>query len=216
MVDMVMGLPEGTKLMLLAPVVQSRKGEHGKLMAQLLAQGFVRARIDGEVYELDDPPKLDLRRKHTIEAVVDRFKVREDLALRLAESFETALALADGVAHVTHMDEPERAPLIFSDRFSCSRCGYAIAELEPRLFLFQQPGRCVPGVRRLRRQTILRSPSSGSPPSFVSGRRRHPRVGPSKRLLFPDDSMPGGLLPFRYRATLRGAFRKSPKGHLVR
>jgi excinuclease ABC subunit A len=104
MVDQVLALPEGTKLLLLAPVVTNRKGEHVKLLADLQAQGFIRARINGEVYELDDPPKLDLRRKHTIEAVVDRVKVKEDLKLRLAESFETALRLADGVAKVAYMD----------------------------------------------------------------------------------------------------------------
>ncbi len=100
MVDQVLALPEDTKLLLLAPVVHERKGEHVELMAELRAQGFVRARIDGTVVELDQPPKLDLRRKHSIEVVVDRFKVRPDVALRLAESFETALRLADGIAHV--------------------------------------------------------------------------------------------------------------------
>jgi len=104
MVDQVMGFEAGTPLMLLAPVVQSRKGEHLQLLADLRSQGFVRARIDGEVYELDDPPKLDLRRKHSIDVVVDRFKVRDDLAQRLAESFETALKLADGVAKIAWMD----------------------------------------------------------------------------------------------------------------
>jgi excinuclease ABC subunit A len=143
MVDQVLNLEEGTRLLLLAPVVQARKGEHQQLLAELLAKGFVRARIDGEVYELDDPPKLDLRRKHTIEAVVDRFKVRPDMALRLAESFETALTLADGIAEIAFMDDPKRAPLLLSDRFACSICGYAIAELEPRLFSFNNPvGAC--------------------------------------------------------------------------
>ena len=107
MVDQVMTLPEGTRLLLLAPVVDNRKGEHVQLMRDLQAQGFVRARINGEVFELDDPPKLDLRRKHTIEAVVDRLKIREDMNLRLAESFETALKLADGVAKVALMDADE-------------------------------------------------------------------------------------------------------------
>jgi excinuclease ABC subunit A len=143
MVDQVLALAEGTKLLLLAPVVQERKGEHIQLLADLRAQGFVRARINGEVYELDDPPKLDLRRKHSIDVVVDRFKVREDLQLRLSESFETALKLADGVARIAWMDEPDRAELVFSDKFACPECGYALAELEPRLFSFNNPvGAC--------------------------------------------------------------------------
>ena len=114
MVDQVLALPEGTRAMLLAPVVQDRKGEHLQLLADLRAQGFVRARIDGEVCDLDDPPKLDLRRKHSIDVVVDRFKVRDDLAQRLAESFETALKLADGVARIAWMDDPDRNELLFS------------------------------------------------------------------------------------------------------
>jgi len=148
MVDQVLEIPEGTKLLLLAPVVQERKGEHLQLLADLRAQGFVRARINGEVYELDDPPKLDLRRKHNIDVVVDRFKVRDDLQLRLAESFETALKLAEGVAKIAWMDEPagkknKPAELVFSDKFACPTCGYSIAELEPRLFSFNNPvGAC--------------------------------------------------------------------------
>jgi excinuclease ABC subunit A len=143
MVDQVLSLPEGTRLMLLAPVVRDRKGEHANQMAELRAQGFIRARVDGEVSELDDPPTLDLHRKHSIEAVVDRFKVRPDIGLRLAESFETALKLADGVARVAYMDEPDRDELLFSDRFACPVCGYSISELEPRLFSFNNPaGAC--------------------------------------------------------------------------
>ncbi|MBL8258382.1 MAG: excinuclease ABC subunit UvrA, partial [Candidatus Competibacteraceae bacterium] len=122
---------------------KERKGEHVKLLQELLAQGFLRARIDGEVVELDSPPPLDLRRKHTIEVVVDRFKVRDDLGLRLAESFETALKLADGIARVVFLDEPERADLLFSAGFACPVCGYSLSELEPRLFSFNNPvGAC--------------------------------------------------------------------------
>ena len=143
MVDQVLSLPEGSKLMLLAPVVDDRKGEHVQLMADLQAQGFIRARIDGEIYELDQPPELDLRKKHSIDAIVDRFKVKDDMRLRLAESFETALRLADGVARVAWMDEPEREELLFSDRFACNICGYSLTELEPRLFSFNNPsGAC--------------------------------------------------------------------------
>ncbi|HSD70436.1 MAG TPA: excinuclease ABC subunit UvrA, partial [Woeseiaceae bacterium] len=143
MVDQVLALPEDTKLMLLAPVVADRKGEHLQLMQDLMAQGFVRARINGEVCELDDPPKLDLRKKHSIDVIVDRFKVRSDLKLRLAESFETALRVADGVARVAYMDDRGAEELVFSDRFACNICGYSLTELEPRLFSFNNPsGAC--------------------------------------------------------------------------
>jgi excinuclease ABC subunit A len=145
MVDQVLALPDGVKLMLLAPVVDDRKGEHVSLMQDLMAQGFVRARIDGEVYELDQPPRLDLRRKHTIEALVDRFRVKDDLRLRLAESFETALRLADGVARIAWMDAPKTEELVFSDRFACNICGYSLTELEPRLFSFNNPSGACPG-----------------------------------------------------------------------
>ena len=142
MVDQVLDLPEGTRLMLLAPVVDGRKGEHYQLLSGLRAQGFVRARIDGEVVELDTIPELELHKKHTIEVVVDRFRVRGDLALRLAESFETALRLADGIARAVALDDdvPE---LLFSARFACPQCGYSVGELEPRLFSFNNPhGAC--------------------------------------------------------------------------
>ncbi len=147
MVDQVLALPEGSKLMLLAPVISERKGEYQKLLRELAAQGFIRARIDGEIFELDDTPDLDLRRKHSIEAVVDRFRVKggDDDAqrLRLTESFETALRLADGVALVAWMDEPEKDELVFSANFACPACGYSIEELEPRLFSFNNPvGAC--------------------------------------------------------------------------
>ncbi len=143
MVDLVLAQPEGHKLMLLAPVVQNRKGEHLQLLENLRAQGFIRARIDGEVYDLDEAPKMDLRRKHTIEVVVDRFKVRDDLRLRLAESFETALRLADGIATVAPMDDSGEAELVFSSKFACKVCGYSLSELEPRLFSFNNPvGAC--------------------------------------------------------------------------
>ncbi len=144
MVDQVLAMEEGTRLMLLAPVVDNRKGEHVQLMQDLMAQGFIRARINGEVYELDDPPALDLRKKHTIEAIVDRFKVKDDVRLRLAESFETALRLADGVARIAWMDDSDNEELIFSDRFACNICGYSLSELEPRLFSFNNPSGACP------------------------------------------------------------------------
>lgn len=143
MVDKALELPEGTKLMLLAPIVKERKGEHVKTLENLAAQGFIRARIDGEVCDLSDPPTLELHKKHTIEVVVDRFKVRDDLKQRLAESFETALELTGGIAVVDHMDGTEHEPLIFSANFACPHCGYSMSELEPRLFSFNNPaGAC--------------------------------------------------------------------------
>lgn len=143
MVDRVLAMPEGSKLMLLAPVVQERKGEHLKTLQHLSAQGFIRARIDGNVCDLSDPPTLDLHKKHSIEVVVDRFKVRDDLQLRLAESFETALQLSSGSAKIAYMDEPDKEELVFSANFACPHCGYSIAELEPRLFSFNNPaGAC--------------------------------------------------------------------------
>jgi len=144
MVDQVLAEPAGTKLMLLAPVVSARKGEYQRLLAELHAQGFIRARIDGEIYELDEPPALEVRRRHDIEVVIDRFRVREDLQLRLAESFETALRLSGGTARVAWLDEPERPHLTFSATFSCPVCGYNLAELEPRLFSFNNPAGACP------------------------------------------------------------------------
>ena len=142
MVDAVMARPRGERLMLLAPVVGDRKGEHARIVEGLRAQGFIRARIDGRIHELDDPLALDPKRKHSIEAVVDRFRVRDDLALRLAESFETALALSDGRAVVAPMDGGGD-DVVFSARFACHVCGYAIPELEPRIFSFNNPaGAC--------------------------------------------------------------------------
>ncbi|RXE85577.1 excinuclease ABC subunit UvrA [Pseudoalteromonas sp. A757] len=143
MVDTVLALPEGSKLMLLAPVVKNRKGEHVKLLEELASQGFIRARIDGEVCDLSDPPTLELQKKHTIEVVVDRFKVKAGLEQRLAESFETALDLADGIAQIAYMDDSDADELIFSANFACPTCGYAMSELEPRLFSFNNPaGAC--------------------------------------------------------------------------
>lgn len=142
MVDKVLELPEGSKMMLLAPIVKERKGEHVKTLENLAAQGFIRARIDGETCDLSDPPKLELHKKHTIEVVVDRFKVRPDLQQRLAESFETTLELSGGIAVVAPMDG-DGEEIIFSANFACPQCGYSMQELEPRLFSFNNPaGAC--------------------------------------------------------------------------
>ncbi|MGI8560850.1 MAG: excinuclease ABC subunit UvrA, partial [Luteimonas sp.] len=162
MVDQVLALDPDKRWMLLAPVVRERKGEHAQVFDQLRAQGYVRVRVDGELHEIDDVPKLALRQKHTIEAVIDRFKVREDLKQRLAESFETALKLGDGMASVHALDAAQDSasaargrmpgaaddggaaePLLFSSKYSCPVCDYALPELEPRLFSFNSPvGAC--------------------------------------------------------------------------
>ncbi|EON89093.1 excinuclease ABC subunit UvrA [Plesiomonas shigelloides] len=144
MVDKVLSLPEGQKLMLLAPIIKERKGEHSKTLQNLAAQGYIRARIDGEVCDLSDPPALELQKKHTIEVVVDRFKVRADLAQRLAESFETALTLSGGTVVVADMEDSDAPELVFSSNFACPHCGYSMHELEPRLFSFNNPAGACP------------------------------------------------------------------------
>lgn len=143
MVDEVLSLPADSRAMILAPVVRERKGEHLQLLQQLQAKGYIRARIDGEIYELDDPPTLSLRKKHTIEVVVDRFKIRPDIAQRLSESFENALNLAEGLVSIASLDKvfPEQ---VFSAKFACPECGYSLKELEPRLFSFNNPAGACP------------------------------------------------------------------------
>jgi len=143
MVDTVVGLPEGSKLMLLAPIVRDRKGEHLHIFDQMKRDGFIRARIDGVLCDLDDTPKLDKKKKHSIDIVIDRFKVRDDIKLRLAESFETALNLAEGIVCVSYMDgeAPDR---LFSSKHACPICDYSLSELEPRLFSFNNPAGACP------------------------------------------------------------------------
>src|SRR5688572_2945203 len=142
MVDQVLALPAESAWMLLAPMVRGRKGEHVEVFEQMRAQGFVRARVDGKVVELDETPELNRKLKHDVEVVVDRFKVRPDAKQRLAESFETALRLGEGLAYVApHGTSGE--PLMFSQRMACPHCGYSVPELEPRLFSFNAPhGAC--------------------------------------------------------------------------
>ena len=172
MVDAVMLRPPGERLMLLAPLVGDRKGEHARIVEGLKSQGFIRARIDGRLWELDDPIALDPKRKHTIEAVVDRFRVRDDLGLRLSESFETALALSDGRAIVTPMDG-DGDDVVFSARFACHVCGYAIPELEPRIFSFNNPAGACERCDGLGVQTFF---------------------DPSRIVAHPDLSLPGGAV----------------------
>lgn len=143
MVDRTLELPEGTKCLLVSPVVRGRKGEHHNLLDELQAQGFIRARVNGRLMDLDGTIELDKNKKHDIEVVIDRFKVRADLKQRLAESFETALRMSDGIAQVLPMDDEDDFALLFSDKFSCPHCGYSVPELEPRLFSFNNPhGAC--------------------------------------------------------------------------
>jgi excinuclease ABC subunit A len=146
MVDKVLSLPEGSRIMLLAPIIRDRKGEHLHVFNELKTAGFIRARIDGIVTELEYPPELEKNKKHTIEAVIDRFKVRKDIAQRLAESFDTALAIANGIAVASFMDEKDKKSaddMVFSSLFACPVCGHSISELEPRLFSFNNPaGAC--------------------------------------------------------------------------
>lgn len=143
MVDHTLTLPEGTKCLLIAPIVRGKKGEHHHLLDELQAQGFIRARIDGKVYDLDGTIALDKNKKHDIEVIVDRFKIRDDIKQRLAESFETALRLAEGLAQVLPMDEDDDFELLFSEKFACTHCGYSVPELEPRIFSFNNPhGAC--------------------------------------------------------------------------
>ena len=145
MVDQVLTLDPEQRYMLLAPVIRDRKGEHAQVFDQLRAQGFVRVRVDGELHEIDAVPPLALRQKHTIEAVIDRFRPREDIKQRLAESFETALKLGDGMASVQSLDNTETAPTLFSSKYSCPVCDYSLPELEPRLFSFNAPMGACPG-----------------------------------------------------------------------
>ncbi len=141
MVDQILEQPEGERWMLLAPVINERKGEHLQLLDELRSQGFIRARIDGKVVDLDETPELDAKKKHTIEVIIDRFKIRDDIHLRLAESFETALRIADGLAIAASMENDTE--LVFSEKYACAQCGYSLSELEPRIFSFNNPkGAC--------------------------------------------------------------------------
>ncbi|WP_392560793.1 excinuclease ABC subunit UvrA [Orbus mooreae] len=144
MVDAIMALSVENRYMLLAPVVTERKGEFVKLFEQLSASGYIRVRVDGDIYDLSDPPVLELQKKHTIEVVVDRFRIRDDLKLRLAESIETALSITNGIVKVANLDDPNNEEVIFSANFACPICGYSISELEPRLFSFNNPAGACP------------------------------------------------------------------------
>ncbi len=210
MVDAVLALPEGAKLMLLAPVVRERKGEHAQLLEQLRGSGFVRVRVDGRVAELDDVPALDKQRKHTIEVVVDRFRVRADLGLRLAESFETALGLAEGLAIIAPMDEPGEEQ-VFSARFACPHCGHSIPATGAAAVLVQQPRRRLPELRRPRGAAVLRRGAHRAEPRREPGAGRDPRLGPAQRLLLPPARLAGRALRLQPRHALRGTGARAPR-----
>jgi excinuclease ABC subunit A len=175
MVDQVLSMPADTRLMLLAPIVRGRKGEHVQVFESLARQGFVRAVVDGGVIMLDDPPDLELQKKHEIDVIVDRFKVREDVKQRLAESFETAIELGDGIARVRSMDDDKAAEILFSARFACPQCGYSISELEPRLFSFNNPAgactRCdgLGGIQYFDESRVVQRPSVSLPAGAIRG-----------------------------------------------
>ena len=175
MVDQVLAMTPGARLMLLAPIVRGRKGEHVQTLEGLSRQGFVRALVDGEVIMLDDPPALELHKKHDIDVVVDRFKVRDDVKQRLAESFETAIELGDGVVRVRAMDDADSAEILFSARFACPQCGYSISELEPRLFSFNNPagacGRCdgLGGIQYFDEERVVQRPEMSLPAGAIRG-----------------------------------------------
>ncbi|MEC8822791.1 MAG: excinuclease ABC subunit UvrA, partial [Pseudomonadota bacterium] len=174
MVDQVLAMPEGSKLMILAPVIRDRKGEHLQVIDTMRSQGFIRLRVDGAVYDIDDVPALDKKRKHQIDVVVDRFKVKEGLEQRLAESFETALELADGIALVAPMSG-EGEEHTFSARYACTQCGYSLSELEPRLFSFNNPAGACPtcdglGVRQFfDAEKVIQSPEATLASGAIKG-----------------------------------------------
>jgi excinuclease ABC subunit A len=213
MVDQVLALPADTRLMLLAPVVRARKGEHAELLGNLASQGFVRARVDGSIHDLDAVPKLNPKTKHDIEVVIDRLRVKPDTGLRLAESFETALELGEGVAEIVFIDEPERSALVFSNRFACPECGYSITALEPRLFSFNNPtgacGECDGlGVRRyFDPERVVRHPNLSLAGGAIRGwDRRNPYYFQMIRSLAEhygfDIEQPFSSLPERIRNIL--------------
>jgi excinuclease ABC subunit A len=215
MVDQVLRLPEGTPILLLAPLIDARKGEHAHVIEQLRGQGFVRARIDGIVAELETPPQLDPKKKHTIEAVVDRLKVRSDVGQRLAESFETALRLADGVARVSFMDDAKKPELVFSDKFACPICGYSISELEPRLFSFNNPAGACPTCSGLGVQQFF-DPARVVHHTHLSLAGGDSRLGPAQRVLLRARAVAREALQVRRRGAVAGSVGQEPESGAVR
>ena len=189
--------------MMLAPLIVGRKGEQADLFEELRAQGFVRIRVDGTVYELDELPKLKKNVKHTVEVVVDRLKVREDAKQRLAESFETALRHADGRALAVEMDSGREH--LFSAKFACPVCSYSLPELEPRLFSFNNPMGACPRCDGLGTDQLLRSQARRRFPGALARLRRDQGLGPAQPVLLPDAAVARGPLRLRSRASVRRA-----------
>ncbi len=215
MVDHVLTLDQEQRYMLLAPVVRERKGEHVQVFDQLRAQGFVRVRVDGALHEIDAVPPLALRQKHTIEAVIDRFRPREDIKQRLAESFETALKLGDGMVSVQSLDvDGAAAATVFLQvqlpglRLLAARTGAAPV-------LVQLAGRRLPRLRRPGHGRVLRSGARGGAPGTVAVGRRRARLGPAQRVLLPADRLAGQALPVRCRCVVAIAARERAPGRAV-
>ena len=188
--------------MLLAPVIRERKGEHVQVFEQLRAQGFVRARVDGEVVDLDAVPSLTLRQKHTIEVVVDRFRPREDIKQRLAESFETALRLGDGLVILVDMDDEKASEQLLSSRYSCPVCDYSLPELEPRLFSFNSPVGACPACDGLGVTQVFDPHRVVRASRIIAVTRRGAWLGPAQCALLPADPVAGGALRFRCRQAM--------------
>src|ERR1700682_3810221 len=205
MVDQVLRLPEGLAAALLAPVVSERKGEQLELLEDLAAQGFVRVRIDGRIHEMDALPQLDGKKKHTIEAVVDRVRIRPDAAQRLAESFETALRLSGGLARLAFLESGARGELVFSRRHACPGVGLQRPAARAEAVLVQQPVRRLPELRWAWGAGILRSAAGGVAPASVTGRRRGAWLGPAQRSLLQPDPVARAPLRLRHRDALDGA-----------
>ena len=194
MVDAALALDAEKRFMLLAPVIRERKGEHLQIFEQLRAQGFVRARVDGVLYELDAVPPLALRQKHTIEAVIDRFRAAPDIKQRLAESFETALRLGDGIVLLVDMDDDKAPPTLFSSRLFVSRLRLLSARTRTAAVLVQLARRRVRNVRRPRRHAGVRSGPRRRASELESRRRRDSRLGSAQHVLLPVDPVAGAPL----------------------
>ena len=193
MVDRVLAMPEGTRLLLLAPVVRDRKGEYRKELAELQRKGFTRVKVDGKLYEIGEVPSLNRKIKHEIEAVVDRIVVRDGIAPRLADSFETALALSDGVVYAENADTGERT--VFSSRFACPVSGFTHRGDRAAAVQLQLAARRLPGLRRAGHRELLRSGAGGAGRAPGAGRRRDRAVDRvAKPVLRPDAAKPGAAL----------------------
>jgi len=201
MVDQLLALPEGTRVMILSPLVVGRKGEQLDLFDELRAQGFTRLRVNGTLYEIDALPSLAKNKKHTVEVVVDRLKVHQDAKQRMAESFETALRHADGRALAVEMDTGKEH--LFSAKFACPICDYSLPELEPRLFSFNNPMGACPKCDGLGGDQFLRPETHRRQPTTVAEFGSDQRLGQAQRFLLPVAGGIGQALRFRHRAILR-------------